>query len=75
MIGFSMTLFPFGQGIGRQGILSGQIWTTDDGKFHAYNFTDDDGNTKYHGKIEKTFSGHRNPIDLMEKIIKDIKST
>lgn len=71
MITLNMTLFPQGIGLLRQGILEGTIWTTDDGKHHAYHI-ENDGRV-FEGKFLKRFSGHKNPFRLLTSVIKDIE--
>lgn len=67
MITLNMMLLPGGSGIGRSEILSGTIWTTTDGKYHAYDLTVNDHN-RIAGKVEKTQSGHKNPWHLLRAI-------
>lgn len=75
VITINLTLFPGGSGIGRRGILSGSIWTTDCGRYHAYSFGLDDDGSIISGRIPKTQSGHRNPINLLNNITNHIIST
>lgn len=70
MITLSMMLLPGGSGIGRQEVVSGTIWTTDCGKFHAYSLVQD--NKLHTGRIAKEQSGHRNPFHLLQGIAADI---
>lgn len=70
MITITMTLFPQGVGLVRQEIITGTIWTTDDGKHHAYRI--DHNDTIHTGKLPKTRSGHRNPFHLLHSIASDI---
>lgn len=74
MITINMQLLPCGQGIGRSDVLTGSIWTTDCGRFHAYHIQVGDGDDArlVMGSIPKTQSGHRNPFHLLSNIAQDI---
>lgn len=71
MITINMMCIPQGIGMLRFDILTGSIWTTDCGKFHAYHLEMEDG-TIHSGRFEKTFSGHSNPFQLLAAIYEDI---
>lgn len=73
MILLNLTLLPQGMPLIRQGILSGSVWTTDDGKFHAYHLLDENTGIVHQGQIPKTQSGHRNPFHLLGNISEDVK--
>lgn len=74
MLTLNLALYPQGSGIGRRAILTGSIWTTEDGKTHAYSILNEDKGTIHEGSIPKTQSGHRNPETLLLNIMKDIQS-
>ncbi len=71
MISFEMKLIPFGY-MKSETIIYSRIWTTNDGKFHGYRVYKDGGETLVEGKIEKTKSGHQNPLHLLSNLLADI---
>lgn len=71
MIRLNMMCVPQGIGMLRFDILSGQIWTTDCGKYHAYHL-EMEGGTVHQGQFPKTFSAHKNPFLILAAIYEDI---
>jgi hypothetical protein len=76
MITLNMMLVPQGIGMFRTGILSGQIWTTDDNQYHDYCIRmDDNAGTLYTGRLPKTYSAHKNPFRILADILDNIDGT
>lgn len=75
LITLEMTLWPYGAKTRETPLLSSRIWTarTQNGvAVHRYRICDVDGGTVAEGEVDKTRSGHRNPLHLLERILASI---
>lgn len=74
MITLDMDLIPWGQRkLGDTPLLRANIFTVPFGPpRHGYQIMNPEGVVLAEGSIEKTHSGHRNPLHLMRDILNDI---
>lgn len=73
MIKLEMTLIPQGIRYCETPLLDIIIATRPDGRQHEYSLRSPSSPIlNMSGRIDKTFSGHRNPLHLLQKIFDDI---